>query len=571
MFDTLPKTALDFMHWDWPHIEPFFADLESRPLTAGNAGAWLADWTRLAELIGESYWRHYVATTVNTGDEQAQRGFDAFVEHVRPAAQQAENTLKQKLLESGLEPEGFDLPLKKMRAQAALFREQNLPLLAEDQKLAREYERIVGAQTVQWEGKELTLQQLALVYQDVDRSKREAAWRLALERRSADKAAIDKVWVELVKTRRQVAANAGLPDYRAYRWQEMLRFDYTPEDCTAFHQAIEEVVVPAAVRIYERRRERLGLASLRPWDLFVDPFGLPPLRPFASVDELAQKTAAVFRRVDAVLGGYFDAMLRDNLLDLDNRPGKVPGAYSVPFEAARLPFIFVNAVGTHDDVLTLLHEGGHAFHTLESAHLPYYQQRAADILPMEFAEVASMGMELLASPYLAAGEGGFYSDQEAARARIENLEATVAFFPYMAVVDAFQHWVYTHTDEATRPDRCDQVWLALWERFMKGVDWSGLEQAVTARWRQQGHPFSDPFYYVEYGMAQLGAIQVWRNALRDQSQAVAEYRRALSLGANAPLPALYQAAGATFAFDASIIRMAIDLIETTIAEQEALL
>lgn len=571
MFASLPKNALDFMHWDWAQIEPFFTGLQSRSLTAANVDAWLADWSRLADLIGESYWRHYVATSVDTGSEGTQRGFETFIEHVRPAAQQAENRLKQKLLDSGLEPQGFDLPLKKMRAQAAIFHEENLPLLAEDQKLARDYERIVGAQTVQWEGKELTLQQLSLVYQDIDRDRREAAWRLALERRSADKEAIDKVWVGMLTTRRQIAANAGLPDYRAYRWQEMLRFDYTPQDCAAFHQTIEEVAVPAAVRIHERRRQRLGVPSLRPWDLSVDPFGLPPLRPFETVDELTHKTAAIFRRVDPVFSDYFETILQNGLLDADNRPGKAPGAYSVPFDAARQPFIFMNAVGAHDDVVTLFHEGGHAFHTWESAHLPYYQQRSVETVPLEFAEVASTAMEFLALPYLTASEGGFYSDEEAARARIEHLEALVTFWPYMAVVDAFQHWVYTHADEAASPDRCDEVWLGLWGRLMKGVDWNGLEPAITARWRQQSHPFTDPFYYVEYGMAQLGAIQVWRNALRDQAQAVADYRRALSLGASASLPDLYRAAGVTFAFDASIIRMAVELIDETIAEQEALL
>ncbi|MBN1428690.1 MAG: M3 family oligoendopeptidase [Anaerolineae bacterium] len=569
MFTTLPKTAFDVMHWDWERIAPFFADLETRPLAAENIDGWLADWTRLAELIEERYWRHYVATTIDTENQEAQHQFEHFIEHIRATAQQAEQKLKHKLIDSRLEPAGFELPLKKMRAQAELFREENLPLEVEEQKLARDYERIVSTQTVQWEGKEQTLQQLALVYQDSDRSKRKAAWQLAVERRHADKKAIDALWAGLVKIRRQIAANAGLPDYRAYRWQKMLRFDYTPEDCTTFHRAIEAIVVPAAARIYERRRKRLGLTSLRPWDLFVDPFGLPPLRPFATIEELTEKTKTIFRRVDAVFSDYFDRLRSDNLLDLDNRPGKMPGAYSISFDATKQPFIFVNAVGTHDDVMTLLHEGGHAFHAVESAHLPYFPQRAGDNLPLEFAEVASMGMELLAAPYLTTREGGFYTDQEAARARIEQLEGIVTFLPYMAVVDAFQHWVYTHIDEAVDPARCDESWLALWGRFMKGIDWSGQEQTITARWRQQGHPFSDPFYYVEYGLAQLGAIQVWRNALQDQAQAVAAYRHALSLGASVPLPDLYRAAGATLAFDTPTVQAAIDLLETVIAEQEA--
>lgn len=571
MFSSLPPSALDCMSWEWPQFEPYFADLAARPLTAANVAEWLADWSRLAELHDEAYWRLYVATTLNTADQQTQQRYEYFVEHVRPPIQQAENGLKQKLLDSGLQPEGFAVPLHRMRAQAEIFREANLPLLAEEKKLSSQFEQIAGAQTVEWEGQSLTLQQLALIYQNPDRPTREQAWRLGLERQITDREAINEVWAGLVKLRQQIADNAGLPDYRAYRWLDQSRFDYTPEDCLTFHRAIEEVVVPAAERIYEKRRRRLGLDTLRPWDISVDPFGRPALRPFEAVPELVERTATIFNRVDPVLGQYFDVMRRENLLDLDSRPNKSPGAYSMPYEACRRPFIFMNAVGTHDDVMTLLHEAGHSFHVFESAHLPYFHQRNSVGVPLEFAEVASMSMELLASPYLPAKEGGFYSDEELARAGIEHLEGIITFWPYMAVVDAYQHWVYTHPHEGADPDRCDEVWGGLWERFMRGVDFTGLEEAVAMRWRRQLHLFTDPFYYVEYGLAQLGAVQVWHNALRDQAGAVAQYRHALSLGGSVSLPEMYTAAGARFAFDADTLRAAVELLEERIEALESLL
>jgi oligoendopeptidase F len=347
----------------------------------------------------------------------------------------------------------------------------------------------------------------------------------------------------------------------------LLRFDYTPDDCKRFHQAIEQVVVPAALRIYEKRRLKLGVDRLRPWDLDVDPLGRPPLKPFETVTELKEKTAAIFHRVDPQLGDYFDIMRRENLLDLDNRKNKAPGGYCTDFPVARRPFIFVNSVGRHDDVQTMLHEGGHAFHFFECYRLPYFQQLYA---PIEFMEVASMGMELLASPYLNRQDGGFYSAGEVARARIEHLEGIIHFWPYMAVVDAFQHWVYENPQAAADPANCDACWDELWQRFMPGVDWSSLEQERVTGWHRKLHIHEVPFYYVEYGLAQLGAVQVWSKALSDQAGAVASYLRALALGNTVTLPELFATAGARFAFDERTISEAVSLIERTIDTLERL-
>lgn len=565
MSQSLPHDGRQFMTWEWAQIEPHYQELAERAVSQEDVAAWLADWSRLQDLIYERRQRHYVATTLDTTDEQAEQDYDHFLDEIYPQAQAADQRLKQRLLESGIEPDEFEIPLRNMRAQAELFREANLPLLSEELKLANEYDKVISLQTIQWEGQELTIDQVTPLLQATDRSKREQVWRLASRRQLADRDAINAIWVKLLDLRRRLAENADLPDYRAYRWQQLLRFDYSPEDCAAFRQAIREVIVPAALRSYERRRERLGLDTLRPWDLNVDPFNRLPLRPFDDASELESKTAAIFQQIDPQLGAYFDSMRQEGMLDLENRKGKAPGGYCTDYTAVRKAFIFMNAVGIHDDVQTLIHEGGHAFHVYESAQLPYHQQLE---VPIEFAEVASMGMEFLAGPYLAAEKGGFYTPAEAARARIEHLESGLQFWPYMAVVDEFQHWVYENHAAASDPASCDQKWGELWDTYMVGVDWSGFEDEQMTGWHRKEHIFEEPLYYVEYGLAQLGAVQVWQKAQRDQAAEVAAYRQALSLGGTVTLPQLFDVAGARFAFDPRTLGEALALMENTIAELE---
>ena len=568
MFSSLPKTAVDFMNWDWSQIKPYFDDLSSRALTSSSVMEWLSDWSRIRELVEEARWRHYVALTLDTTDVEAGERYHDCLEQIITPTEKADQDLKLKLLSSGLEPEGFEVQVRNIRAQADLYREVNLPLLVEGHRLAAEYDKIIGAQTIEWEGAELTLQQLRPILKDPEREKRERAWRLAATRQLDDREAINSLWVQLLEVRRQLAENAQLLDYRAYRWRELLRFDYTPEDCIQFHMAIEDVVVPAATRICVRRKERLNLKLLCPWDVFVDPLSRDPLKPFAKTEELESKASAIFHRVDPQLGSYFDNMRQEGLLDLDNRKGKAPGGYCVMFHAARIPFIFMNAVGLHDDVQTMLHEAGHAFHVFfKAGQLPYYHQMNT---PTEFNEVGSMAMELLAAPYLAESEGGFYTPKAAARARIEHLEGNILFWPYMAVVDAFQHWVYENIEAAAEPGNCDKRWSELWKRFKPDVDWSGLEQEMMTGWHRKLHLYHEPFYYVEYGLAQLGAVQVWKNALQDQAQAVKQYKQALAKGGTLPLPELYQTAGARFSFDADTLSEAVSLMELTINELEAI-
>jgi oligoendopeptidase F len=555
----LPKTALEMAGWTWPQYEAHYKELAGRSLTAATVDAFMADWSQLHELADEVGSRLYVAKDSNTADKGAEAKFVAYVENIHPKLLEAEQGLKSKLLESKLVPVNFDLPFKRMQTESALYRDENLPLFVEQTKTSTEYAKVVGSQTVQWDGKEVTLSQLAPVGQETDRARREQAWKLGMERRLRDRQALNELYARLLRLRLQIAKNAGFDDYRSYRWLEMQRFDYTPGNCRTFHQAIEEVVVPAAARILERRKKKLGLDVLRPWDTEVDPLGRGPLKPFSRVEEFKAGVGRMLTRVAPKLGEYFELMVRENLLDLENRKNKAPGGYCTGFEAARRPFIFMNAVGIHQDVMTLVHEAGHAVHGFESYLLPYFQQRAINL---EFAEVASMGMELLAAPYFDRSQGGFYTADEAKRAFVDNLEKNVLFWPYMAVVDAFQHWVYENPTEAMDATECDRTWAALYRRFMPVTDWSGFETELETGWHRKLHIFEVPFYYVEYGLAQLGALQVWSNALKDQAGAVEAYRRALRLGGTQSLPELYGAAGAKFAFDAGTLRGIIELVES---------
>ncbi|MBT3240118.1 MAG: M3 family oligoendopeptidase [Chloroflexi bacterium] len=566
MFSNLPQSALDAMDWSWEDYRVFYDNLEERALNTETLEKWMQDWSALEKLIYEVLSRMEVNTALDTADEKAEKQYFSFLEEIYPHAETASQKAKEKYLESGLPLENFSIQLRNMKAEASLYREENLPLLSEEKKLGNAYDKVIGAQSIQWEGEEITLQKLAPVYQDEDRAKREKAWKLEMGRWQVDRGEINTIWKDFMDLRGKIAKNAGMDNYRTYRFSEMLRLDYGPQDCLDFDAAIEEVVVPAASKIYEKRKERLGLDQLRPWDLNIDTTGLPPLRPYQEEWEFKAKATAIFNKVDPELGKYFEIMQEENLLDLTNRKGKAPGAFCVDYLTAKRPFIFMNAVGLHDDVQTLLHEVGHGFHVFESIHLPYRQQLAYGA---EIAEVASMGMELLASPYLAKEQGGFYTEAEAARARIEHLEGSLLFWPYMAVVDAFQHWVYENHEAATDPAKCDAEWASLWDRYMKGIDYAGFEEMKMTGWHRKLHIFQVPFYYVDYGLAQLGAVQIWANAIGDQAGAVKSYRNALSLGATRSLPELFAVAGAKFAFDADTLGKATKLMADTIEELEA--
>ena len=560
MLATLPTTIEGTSGWTWDDMKPFYDEMLARDLSEATLDEWMRDWTNLNNVIGEMFTRAALANSQNTADEQAEAHYKFLMAEVYPPRAQAENQMNQKLVDSGLMPDNFEIPLKKLRTDIELFNEDNLPLATQEQSLGMEYSKITGGQTVEWDGEEITLVQLQKAFEDNDRDRREKAWRLGMERRLEDREAINNTWSQLFDLRAQMAINAGYDNYRDYAWLLRKRFDYTPEDANTFHNAIEEVVVPAALRANERRRERMGLDSLRPWDLSIDPLSTEPLRPWETIEDFASKAETIFNKVDPQLGEYYKILRDNDLLDLPNRKNKRPGAFCTRFPLQNVPFVFMNAVNVKGDVRTLLHEVGHAFHGFETRPLDYSLQRA---YPIEFAEVASMAMELLAAPYLTKEHGGYYSEADAARDRVQHLEKILFFWPYMAVVDGFQHWAYTNGDAAKDPANCDAKWAELWDRFIK-IDYSGLDDIKATGWHRKQHIFRFPFYYIEYGLAQLGAVQVWANALDNQSKAVADYRSGLALGGTRSLPELFGATGAKFAFDTETLGNAVELIEKTV-------
>jgi oligoendopeptidase F len=560
-----PVDTEALLKWTWAEIGPYYQELQVLELNTGNVDAWLKDWSDLSRRVFEIQTRLVVRTMVNTADEEGKKLYANFLDTIFPKSQEAENGLNQKLLDSKLEPENFGIVLRNMRAEADLFREENLPLLSEEQKIGLEYNKIMAAQTVNWEGEERTVPQMYPLQLEKDRTTREKAMRMVLERQYADFDALGEIWIKLMKIRRQVALNAGKADYRAYQWQDKRRFDYTPENAKSFHRAIEEVAVPAAARIRERWRKKLGVETLRPWDTEAAPNGLAPIRPFKTMDELNHGMKRIFDRVDRELGRRYQTMVTKGLLDLENRKNKAPGGYCTMFLVSHLPFIFMNSVGTHADVETLLHEGGHSFHVFETVGIDLFHN--IKYSQSEFNEVASMAMEHLGGHYLM--ESGMYTEAEAVRARIKHLETNLIAWPNIAVVDAFQHWVYENHDLASAPVRASEKWSELCDRYIVGLDWRGLEQYKASRWQRQLHIYLYPLYYVEYGLAQLGAAQVWANSLADYPGAVKAYRKALSLGATVTLPELFAAAEAKFSFEAATLKRSVDLMEQTIEELES--
>ncbi|MFQ5398249.1 MAG: M3 family oligoendopeptidase [Anaerolineae bacterium] len=567
-FPAMPSTVDEINPREWETFRPYFEELQQRPLSQEGMRRWLEDWSKLSELIWEAGAMIYIEKSLDTTDAEREQAFLDFIDQVQPKAQVADQALKERLLANEAAVNGMSdmkLVLRNIRNETDLFRENNIPLLTELAKLDNEYDKATGGLKADWDGEEKNLSQLTLFLREKDRAVRTRAWKTIMALWLEKRETLNKIYANMLALRRQVAANAGLPNYRAYAFRDKGRFDYTPEDCFTFHDAIEKVVVPAALRIYDKKRTRLHLDALRPWDVEVDASDAPPLQPYQKQEQLITGAQRMFKNVDPELGSHFSVMAAEKLLDLDTRQGKALGGYCSTLPLRKRPFIFMNGVGIHDNVQTLLHEAGHAFHVFETASLPLVWHLDA---PMEFCEVASMAMELLAAPYLTRDQGGFYTESEAARARIEHLEGIILFLPYMAVVDAFQHWVYTHADEAMDAANCDAAWDKLWARFMPGVSWEGYEDSRMTGWHRKPHIFGSPFYYIEYGMAQVGALQVWRNSLKDQASALAAYRRALSLGGTRTLPELFAAAGAEFRFDSEMLTDLVALVEKAVDELE---
>jgi oligoendopeptidase F len=562
----LPDSPDAFKDATWQDVEPYYAELAERPLDRGNVESWLADWSRFESLLSEASALASFAYSCDTSDPDREAAQLRFGTEISPHAHEQRVRLQGRLVELGYVRPGLETVVRRFRNQRELFNEANVPLFARQSKLLTEWSKVNGAMSVDWDGEEKTPAQLLPFLQDDDRGVRERAFKMRARPFIELHDTLSGIFDQLYDLRVRIARNAGFDNYRDFTHREKNRFDYTPDDCVRFHESVEATVRPAAARILERRRRQMELSKLRPWDLAVDPMGRPALKPFGDIPDFIERTGRVFSHVDPQFHDYYQRMADAELLDLDNRKGKAPGGYCQTLAFRKMPLIFMNAVGIDGDVRTLLHESGHAFHSFEASELPLLFQRHPG---SEMAEVASMSMELLAAPYIDQGSGGYYSDDEARRSTIELLEGIVLFLPHCASVDAFQQWAYTERDGRDVAAR-DQKWLELRRRFEgDSVDWSGLDAERIARWYQQPHFFGSPFYYIEYGIAQLGALQVWRNSLRDPSKAVRAYRNALALGATEPLPKLFEAAGARLVFDAEGMGELVGLVEEELARLEA--
>jgi oligoendopeptidase F len=540
----------------WSDIRPHFDALATRDLDHDSVEAWLADWSRLEAMLTEAASRAMIRYTVDTRDKAAEQDHLRFSMEILPQAEERSVALQKRLVASGHVSPALETVLRGFRASIEIFRDANVPIMSQLEEHSASYQRITGGMTAPWEGKELPLPQLAPFLKEPDRDVRERAFRASTAPYVAARDELATLFDQMHGLRQQVAKNAGFATFRDYVFKAKLRFDYSPADCERFHDAVERHVMPAYRRLMTHRREQLGVDTLRPWDLAVDLYGAKPLRPFRDGAELAGRARAVFDRVDPALGAQFGIMIDEQLLDLDSRAGKAPGGYCDTLHWTGRPFIFMNAVGLIDDVMTLMHEAGHAFHAFAAGHLPLVWQRHPG---SEACELASMSMELLSAPHLERPLGYFAPD-DLRRARLEHLEDVIVTLAHVASVDAFQHWIYTDPDGADAMAR-DAAWLRIRSRFDQGVDWSGLERERTARWYRQLHVFLYPFYYIEYGIAQLGALQVWRNSLRDPVEAVRRYRDALALGNTRPLPDIYAAAGTRLAFDGDTIAELVQLVE----------
>ncbi len=538
---------------DLAQVEPLYRILLDRSLDApADVERWLADFSELTAVMDEYGNHRHIDKSRHTEDPEIEKRYLHFVEKIEPKIKPLFFELQRKYLDSParerVDRKEHGILDRRWSTEVEIFREENIPLETRLTRLTTEYDQISGAMTTCFRGKEHTLQQMARFLEEPDRPTRREAWELIQERRMRDRDRIEAIFDQQLNLRAQAANNAGVDDYRSYCWKAYKRFDYTPEDCLRFADAIAETCVPLVDELDRQRRADLGLETLRPWDLSVDPQNRPALRPFEEndINGFIEKTQSIFHRLSPALGGQFAALRRHDSLDLDSRKAKQPGGYQASLEESRRPFIFMNAAGLQRDVETLLHEGGHAFHFLAAAEAePLVFLRNA---PMEFCEVASMSMELLGGEHIDV----FYDEADTARAKRSLLEGIIRFFPWMATIDGFQHWIYTHPGHS-REQRAEQ-WLATLDRFGGGTDWSGHEEIRASQWQRQLHLFHAPFYYIEYGIAQLGALQLWMKAKEDPHRALSNYRAALKLGGTRALPDLFAAAGIAFDFSHRTLR-----------------
>ena len=549
----------------WSEIEPYYLDFLERDIDSAEAlESWLLELGRFGAYVGETGAMLYVEMTCDTENEEIKQAYLDFVENVQPELSKVGDLLNRKLAESpfadDLDSEEYNVLLRDTRMDLALFREENIPINTELTKLGQRYNEICGAMTVEFDGEEKTMQQMGKYLQVNDRETREKAYRTIGKRRFEESEKIDDIYEEMIALRQQVAKNAGYENFRDYIFDAKHRFDYSPADCSAFHDAVEAICVPLMREVDDERRRNLNLESLRMWDMGHDVHGREPLKPFTKVEEMVSGTSRMFHRLSPELGVFFDSLRDGTSLDLDSRKGKAPGGYQVQRDHSRKPFIFMNATGLQRDLETMVHEAGHAFHSIYADDLPLIDYRNA---PLEFCEVAAMSMELLTHDFL----DEFYSEEDAQRAVREHLEGIVSILAWIATIDAFQHWVYTNPDH-TRAERHEK-WVELGDRYGSILDWSGFEDWRNVGWQRQLHLFSYPFYYIEYGIAQLGALQMWLQYKESPEMALSNYAKSMRLGGSRPLPNLFEAGGMSFDLGKSTVQGLIDAVRDELAKLPA--
>ncbi|MGZ8541521.1 MAG: M3 family oligoendopeptidase [Chitinophagaceae bacterium] len=562
----LPRHFLpsDFVLKDWTSVESYFKELEEREISSlPDLEQWLRDINEVEAAVSEDACWRQIKMTCDTENKELEQAFNFFMMEIQPKIQPYADRLNRKLVESPftkeLDPKKFFTYLRNVRKSIDLFREANIPLQAEMNVEAQHFGMIAGKMTIEVNGQEYTLQQAAKFLEDPDRKVREEVYRKISERRLQDKTGLNDLFTSLLKKRHQVALNTGFENYRDFRFIELGRFDYKKEDCYQFHEAVKLHVMPLVNQIYQAKKEKLRLDSLRPWDIEAEPAGIQPLRPFKTGGELIEKTIQCFNQLRPFFGDCLQKMKAMGHLDLESRKGKAPGGYNCPLAETGAPFIFMNAAGQFDDVTTMVHEGGHAIHSFLSHDLELHSFKE---YPTEIAEVASMTMELFSMDHW---QVYFDNKEELNRAKEQQLERVITIFPWIATIDKFQHWIYenpVHTVE----QRADK-WLEILEEFSSPViDFSGLDEYRLYSWQRQLHLFEVPFYYIEYGIAQLGAIGLWQQYKQNPEQAINNYIKALDLGGTRTLPELFKAAGLEFDFSPGHIRGLMKFVKQELDE-----
>ena len=558
----LPK---DFTVTTWENLEPFFIDLLERELRSRqDLEQWLKDISELEAVLSEDGCWRQIKMTCDTENKELEAAFTFFMMEIQPKAQPYADKLNKKLINcpftKELDQQKFFTYLRTVKKNIDLFREENIPILAEMNVMQQQYGVIAGKMTIEVEGKEYTLQQASKFLEHNDRKLRESVYRKVGERRLKDKEALNTLFSSLVEKRHRIALNAGFANYRDYKFAEMGRFDYKPADCFQFHQAVKEKILPLVNEIYERKKKRLGIDTLKPWDLEAHPADEKALNPFKTGDELVEKSIACFNELKPFFGDCLARMRTMGHLDLDSRKGKAPGGYNCPLAESGAPFIFMNAAGQMDDVTTMVHEGGHAVHSFLAHNLELTSFKE---YPMEIAEVASMAMELFSMDHW---HVFFKTDEELKQAKEHQLERVITIFPWIATIDKFQHWLYENPNH-TEEERSGK-WVEIFNEFTSPVlDVSGLEEYRRYFWQKQLHLFEVPFYYIEYGIAQLGAIGLWKQFKENKEQALNNYISALSKGGTQTLPELFKSAGLRFDFSPAVVGKLMSFVH---AEMHAL-